>query len=99
GQGAAGVGGAAAGGRGGAAGKTGGGGAGTGTVCPGVQPLSGTNLCRSASDCPGNGYLCTSDPSGVSSACASYCISPPPRNDCTVDGDCGTGKVCLSSVT
>jgi hypothetical protein len=90
----------------GAAGKTGTGGGGAGganggaigSVCPGVQPLSGT-LCRNPSECPGNGYVCTSDPSGVSSACGGFCISPPPRHDCTVDGDCGTGKICSSYVT
>jgi hypothetical protein len=86
----------------GSAGKSGAAGAGgvlgTGSVCPGVQPLSGTQ-CRTPSDCPGNGYVCTTNPTGVSSACGGYCISPPPHNDCTVDGDCATGHVCLSSVT
>jgi hypothetical protein len=95
----------------GSAGKTGGGGtgsggsagrgagganggvSGTGSICPGVQPLSGTQ-CRTNSDCPS--YMCTSDPNSVS-VCSTNCATPPPQHGCTVDTDCPTGHVCISS--
>jgi hypothetical protein len=112
-SGSVGTGGAGTGGKGGAAGsgsagKTGGGGAGganggvsgtAGSGCPGAQPLTGSQ-CRSLSDCPGkgNGYYCTTDPAGVSSACATpFCVTPP-QHDCTVDTDCATGDICLTSL-
>ena len=78
------------------AGGANGGASGTGSVCPGVQPLSGQQ-CRTASDCPSIAYTCTSNPSAVTSVCATYCATPPPQHGCTVDTDCPTGRVCVSS--
>ena len=97
GSGSAGTSGGAGAGSGGAAGRGANGGAsGTGSVCPGVQPLSGQQ-CRTASDCPSIAYMCTSNPSAVSSVCATYCATPAPQHGCTVDTDCPTGRVCVSS--
>jgi hypothetical protein len=96
GGGGAGAGGAAGHGTGGAKGGASGGG---GSACPGAQPLTGSE-CRSLSDCPGggNGYYCTTDPGGVSSACATpFCVGPV-NHDCTVDTDCPAGDHCLSTI-
>ena len=79
----------------GAAGKTGGGGG----ACPGAQPLTGSQ-CRSATDCPGSGrgYYCSTDPGSISSACATpFCVTTP-LHDCTVDTDCPTGDICLTTI-
>ena len=97
----------------GAAGKTGGGGAGAGgaagrgaggggagsagSACPGQQPLTGSQ-CRLATECPGNGYYCSTDPGSISSACATpFCVTTP-SHDCTVDTDCPTGDICLTTI-
>ena len=88
-------------GAGGNAGRGAGGGSGgtAGSACPGAQPLTGSQ-CRSVTDCPqkGAGYYCTTDPAGVQSACATpFCVTTP-RHDCTVDTDCPTGDICLTSI-
>jgi hypothetical protein len=96
GTGGAGTGGGAGHGAGGAKGGT----SGTaGSSCPGAQPLTGAQ-CRSLGDCPGggNGYYCTTDPAGVSSACATPLCAGTVYHDCTVDTDCPAGDHCLSSI-
>ncbi len=83
----------------GAGGASGGSGGTAGSACPGAQPLTGSQ-CRSATDCPqkGAGYYCTTDPGSVTSACATpFCVTTP-RHDCTVDTDCPTGDLCLTSI-
>ncbi len=96
GGGGAGAGGAAGRGAGGASGGR----AGTaGAACPGEQPLTGSE-CRSVTECPQNGagYYCSTDPGGISSACATpFCVTTP-RHDCTVDTDCPTGDLCLTTI-
>ncbi len=70
-----------------------------GSACPGQQPLTGSQ-CRWATECPGNGrgYYCSTDPGSISSACATPLCVTPPRHDCTVDTDCPTGDICLTSI-
>ena len=75
-----------------------------GPVCPGVTPWpSGYTLCRSLSDCPYTYYPWScqeSPPATTGSSCGpTYCVYPPPQRLCTVDADCGSGKVCLSQPT
>jgi hypothetical protein len=111
GQGTGGAGGAAGS---GGAGRTGAGGSGSGgagghgaggasgaggSSCPGAPALSGSQ-CRSATDCPrgGAGYYCTTDPAGVSSACATPLCAGPVNHDCTVDTDCSTGNHCIATL-
>jgi hypothetical protein len=87
-------------GKGGAAGRGAGGGnggtAGSGSVCPGAQQLT-TGQCRSVSDCPSVAYFCTLDPAGVLGACATPFCATTPVHECTVDTDCPTGDICITS--
>jgi hypothetical protein len=74
------------------------GGSTTGSLCPGVQALSGT-ACRTDADCgpmisPSNVYTCTEDPSSVS-ACGVTC-DPAPPHQCNDDSGCPTGFICGS---
>jgi len=82
-------------------GSAGNGGAGpggaAGTACPGAQALAAMQ-CRSASECPHDGrfYYCTTDPAGVTSACATPFCATTPTHECTVDGDCPMDDLCIT---
>lgn len=73
-----------------------------GPVCPGVTPWSPAYTpCRTMSDCTSPHNSCVeSPPSSTVSTCGpTYCVYPAPQHQCTVDAECGSGKVCLAQAT
>jgi hypothetical protein len=83
---------------GGADGGAGGGGTagakGTLPACPGETQIPSTQTtCRTNADCPMPLWGCGPAYSGGGPGGCGICIAP--QHECTVDGDCGQGKVCL----
>ncbi len=78
------------------AGGANGGSAGSGSGCPGAQQLA-SGQCRSVGECPNVSYYCSLDPAGVLGACATPFCATTPVHECTVDTDCPTGDICITS--
>ena len=78
----------------GGAGRSGSGGSGSARLCNGFPPPSGPSgqSCRSQADCMGGAQCRESPPTGAGLCGA--CFATP--HECSLDADCGVGKVCLT---